>query len=331
MRTSKKKTNTGRHNVLQNSKLRISYLFLPFILLFLLSCNSDKKIKKITKIENISGNTIEIVTEVMDFQTVDTIPSGWNTFKYINNSAETHFFLFDKYPVGKTIEDMEKEVAPTFQKGMDLINEGKAEEGFAEFNKLPAWFFEVVFSGGSGLLSPGHTSETTIKLVPGYYILECYVKMENGKFHSTMGMTKPIIVTADDSGNKAPDATVNITLSSTDGIVLNTPVTKGKQIFAVFFKDQIVHENFVGHDINLVKLDTNVNLETLEKWMNWADPKGLISPAPQGFVFLGGANDMPAGSTGYFTLTLEPGNYALISEVPNTLSKKMLKTFTVSE
>ena len=146
-----------------------------------------------------------------------------------------------------------------------------------------------------------------------------------------MGMTKPIIVTADDSGNKAPDATVNITLSSTDGIVLNTPVTKGKQIFAVFFKDQIVHENFVGHDINLVKLDTNVNLETLEKWMNWADPKGLISPAPQGFVFLGGANDMPAGSTGYFTLTLEPGNYALISEVPNTLSKKMLKTFTVSE
>jgi len=295
------------------------------------SCNSDKKIKKIKQIEGISDNTIMIITEVMDFQTVDTIPSGWNTFKYINNSDETHFFLFDKYPVGKTIEDMEKEVAPTFQKGMDLINEGKAEEGFAAFNKLPAWFFEVVFSGGSGLLSPGHASETTINLVPGYYILECYVKMENGKFHSTMGMTKPIIVTADDSGNKAPDATVNITLSSTDGIILNNPITKGKQTFAVHFKDQIVHENFVGHDINLVKLDKNINLETLEKWMNWADPEGLISPAPQGFIFLGGVNDMPAGSTGYFTLTLEAGNYALISEVPNASSKKMLMSFTVSE
>ena len=40
---------------------------------------------------------------------------------------------------------------------------------------------------------------------------------------------------------------------------------------------------------------------------------------------------MPTGSTGYFTVTLEPGNYAMISEVPNTLSKNMLKTFVVSE
>ena len=105
MSTSKKKTISARHNILQNSKLRIPYLFLPFVFLVLLSCNSDKKIKKIKEIENISSNTIEIVTEVMDFQTVDTIPSGWNTFKYINNSTETHFFLFDKYPVGKTLKD----------------------------------------------------------------------------------------------------------------------------------------------------------------------------------------------------------------------------------
>jgi len=65
--------------------------------------------------------------------------------------------------------------------------------------------------------------------------------------------------------------------------------------------------------------------------MNWTDPKGLITPAPKGITFLGGVNDMPAGSTGYFTVTLEPGNYTLISEVPNALSKKMLKTFVIAE
>src|SRR5680860_1002883 len=67
------------------------------------------------------------------------------------------------------------------------------------------------------------------------------------------------------------------------------------------------------------------------KWMNWADSKGLISPAPEGITFLGGVNDMPAGSIGYFQVNLEPGNYALISEVPNTISKNMLKTFKITE
>ena len=332
MKTTKKLTNPNKQYWGHMANSRIIHLFfLAISVLVLLRCGSDKKPKQKGENDYKKDNSIEIITEVMDFQAPDTIPSGWNTFKYVNRSNETHFFLFDKYPKGKTIEDLEKEVVPPFQKGMDLIIEGKAKEGFEEFNKLPAWFFDVVFSGGSGLVSPKSSSLTTIKLDPGYYIIECYVKMENGKFHSTMGMTKPIIVTADDSGNKAPDATVNITLSSTDGIVLNDTITKGKQIFAVYFKDQIVHENFVGHDINLVKIDENADVRTLEKWINWSEPKGLISPAPEGFIFLGGVNDMPTGNTAYFTVTLEPGKYAVISEVPTALGKNMLKTFIVSE
>ena len=60
-----------------------------------------------------------------------------------------------------------------------------------------------------------------------------------------------------------------------------------------------------------------------------ADPKGLIEPAPNAVTFIGGVNDMPEGNIGYFSANLEPGNYALISEVPNALSKNMLKTFVV--
>ena len=309
----------------------ILLLIVSISLLIIQSCGSDKRSDKKEQVEDKKDNAIDIITEVMDFQTLDTIPSGWNTFRYVNKSSETHFFLFDKYPEGKTLEDTEKEVVPVFQNGMDLINEGKAEEGFAEFNKLPAWFFEVVFSGGSGLVSPKSSSLTTIKLEPGYYIIECYVKMVNGTFHSTMGMTKPIFVTSKDSGIKPPDATINITISSTDGITYDKPINKGIQTFSVHFEDQIVHENFVGHDINLVKLEENANLDALESWMNWADPKGLITPSPEGFTFLGGVNDMPAGNTGYFEVNLKPGNYAFISEVPNALSKNMLKTFVVTE
>ena len=306
-------------------------VFLSISLLIILSCGTDKKSEKKEKVIDEKDNTIEIITEVMDFQTVDTIDSGWHTFRYINRSNDSHFFLLDKYPEGKNISDAEKEVIPIFQDGMDLITKGKSEEGFSEFNKLPAWFFEIVFSGGSGLVSPGHTSETTIKIEPGYYVIECYVKMENGVFHSSMGMVKELIVTDKHVDNHKLKPNVKIIISSKEGIVYNESIKKGKQTFEVFFEDQIVHENFVGHDVNLVKLDEKADLEALEKWMNWADPLGLISPAPQGITFLGGVNDMPAGSRAYFTSTLEPGRYAMISEVPNSLSKNMLKTFIVSD
>jgi len=297
--------------------------------LFIQSCKSEIKEKQHETVVKEKENVIEIITKNMDFQMPDTISSGWNTFRYKNLSPQTHFFLIDKYPEGKTSEDAEKLVAPVFDSAMKLIMEGKTEEGYAEFAKLPEWFGEVVFVGGSGLLSPNQIGETTLNLKPGKYIIECYVKMSNGVFHTSMGMTKDIVVSNTASGNNTLTSDIDISISSTDGIVFNDSISSGKHIFSVLYKDQIVHENFVGHDINLVKLDENANLKELENWMNWADPKGLIEPAPKAVTFIGGVNDMPEGNIGYFSANLEPGNYALISEVPNALSKNMLKTFVV--
>lgn len=310
-----------------------NYLLFLILIAFvgLQSCKSDKDREVVDPVEVQKDNVIHIVTENMEFQMPDTIPSGWNTFRYKNLSPQTHFFLVDKYPQGKTLKDAKTLVIPVFDSGMKLINEGNSEEGFAEFSKLPEWFSEVVFVGGSGLISPGNVGETMIKLDPGYYMVECYVKMSNGVFHSSMGMIKELIVSDDVSDITEPMADIKIDISSTEGIVLNDSIYRGSQTFSVFYKDQITHENFVGHDVNLVKLGENADIEVLEKWMNWVDPKGLIEPAPEGVTFLGGVNDMPTGSTGYFTVTLEPGNYVLISEVPNPSSKNMLKTFTVSE
>ena len=307
-------------------------LIAAFAASFLLnqSCKTEKKQKENADVE-VRENVIEIVTSNMDFQMQDTIPSGWNTFRYRNQSPQTHFFLVDKYPEGKTSEDAENLVAPVFDSAMKLINEGKTEEGFAQFANLPEWFGEVVFHGGSGLISPGQSAETTIKLAPGNYILECYVKMSNGVFHTSMGMTKDLVVAEINSGNEELEADIAINISSTAGIEFNDAIASGKHTFSVYYKDQIAHENFVGHDINLVKLHNNADLERLEHWMNWANPEGLIEPAPEDVTFLGGVNDMPSGSKGYFLADLTPGRYALISEVPNTSDKNMFKIFTVSD
>ncbi len=323
---------TSTHNI----KNLLTYLiFSTFLFLgtTFQSCKTEKKNPKTETAEPEIKKApfIEIITESMDFQMPDTITSGWNTFKYKNLSPQTHFFLIDKYPEGKTSKDAETLVAPVFDSAMKLIMEGKTEEGFAEFANLPEWFSEVVFIGGSGLTSPMKTSETILNLKPGKYMIECYVKMSNGVFHTSMGMTKDLVVTNTDSGNQPPTANTKITISSKEGIVFNDSIKTGKHIFSVFFKDQITHENFVGHDVNLVKLDENADLKILENWMNWADPKGLIDPAPKAITFLGGTNDMPEGNTGYFSANLTAGRYALISEVPNASSKNMLKIFELTD
>lgn len=310
---------------------KLTFLVVVFLaLLGLQACEPNKP--QVARVETPveTDTAIEIVTTAMEFRMTGQVQPGWQTFRYINMSDQPHFFLLEKYPEDKTLADGRREVFPVFQSGMDLIVEGDMEGAGGEFGKLPAWFFDVVFSGGSGMVSPGQTAVTTVKLEPGYYVIECYVKMPNGVFHSAVGMSTALVVAGEPVPEPEFAADVQVEISSTDGMVFSDAIQQGRNTFSVFFKDQVAHENFVGHDVNLARLDESASLEELEKWMSWLDPKGLIAPGPQGVTFLGGVNDMTAGSTGYFTAELIPGRYALVSEVPDTRRKNLLKTFVVS-
>lgn len=302
-------------------------------LLILAGCKTDPKEKQGSEVvpEKEEARVVKVVTKSMEFYAPDTIPSGWNTFVYENQSTEPHFILLDKYPEGVTIENAEKEVGPAFDEGVALIMEGKNEEAMVAFGKLPEWFSKVIYSGGTGLISPRKTAISTVNLKPGYYLMECYVRMPDGRFHTSMGMSKELIVLDEDSGLSPPEATVGISISSEEGIIYSGTPATGNNTFSVTYEDQIVHENFVGHDVNLVWMEEGAELKALEAWINWATPTGLMSSSlPKGFTFLGGTNDAPKGSTLYFEAVLQPGNYILISEVPNSQEKGMLKTFTVT-
>ena len=308
------------------------FIFFISAVLLLSACKSDPKEQKEEEIinETETSKVVRVVTKSMEFNAPDTIPSGWNTFVYKNLSTEPHFILLDKYPEGINIENTKTEVAPAFNKGMRLIMEGKNDEAMEAFGTLPAWFSQIVFSGGTGLISPNKTAVTTIKLEPGYYVMECYVRMPDGSFHSSMGMVKELIVTSNESEISPPIADLEIDLRSQSGISWMGKPKAGKSVIKVNYIDQITHENFVGHDINLVAMAPDADLQALESWINWASPQGLMSSTlPEGFTFLGGTNDSPAGSSQYFEVELEPGKYVLISEVPNADSKGMLKTFHV--
>jgi len=275
---------------------------------------------------------VNIVARGLTFEAPDSIPSGWTTFRFANESGMVHFAILERLPEGITLKEQQESVAPVFQEGLRQLIAGQVDSAMGAFGTLPEWYGKVVFSGGPGLTSPGRVSQTTVRLEPGRYLVECYVKTA-GVFHSynpepaAYGMVREIIVTDRVSGLVEPTATLRITISTERGIELTGHPVVGAQTVAVHFESQTVHENFVGHDVHLARLPDSADLAGLARWMDWSQPDGLQTPAP--VQFLGGAEEMPAGNTQYLTVTLEPGRYAWISEVSNPDQKGMLVEFSV--
>ena len=275
---------------------------------------------------------VEIIARGMTFEAPDEVPSGWVTFRLRNESDMIHFAVIERMPEGIGLAEQQEQVAPIFQQGMDLLNAGKPDEAMAAFGNLPEWFGEIAFTGGPGLTSPGETSSVTVHLTPGRYLLECYVKT-NGIFHSYnpngdgYGMMHEFEVVDRDSGLRTPKPSMEVSISGEGGIAFDGKALPGRQIVAVHFDDQQPHENFVGHDVNLVRLDEETDLDELLVWMDWTQPTGLETPAPARFI--GGTEELPAGSTTYLNVDLRPGRYAWIAEVPRADEKGMFVIFTV--
>ena len=87
-----------------------------------MACKADKNepIKEGQK-ENQSDRFVEVITKGMEFQMVDSIPSGWNTFRYHNRSQEPHFFILEKLPEGIRIEHYKNELVPPFIRATELF------------------------------------------------------------------------------------------------------------------------------------------------------------------------------------------------------------------
>lgn len=102
----------------------------------------------------------------------------------------------------------------------------------------------------------------------------------------------------------------------------------------ILFLNQIAHEQLVGHNVQLVKLndETNQNLLTdVAAWMDWRKPGSLVNREPENAQLLGGAMEMTAGSWAYYNVNLRPGNYAWIVEVPYPEEKNMIIRFSIPE
>ncbi len=259
-----------------------------------------------------SEHSITILAEDYAFQAPDNIPSGWTTIQYENQGNEPHFLVLAKIPDGHTFDEYATNIVSPFNDVWyalrdDGISQGEAMERLGA--TLPGWFWTVDFMGGTGVISPGHTSDVTMNLEPGTYVLECYVKTEDGEMHNMEGMLRELTVTEAPTEATAPEADIHITLSNFEMDVQGS-LSPGSRTVSVHVKEN--PEVGFGHNVHVARLDSNTDVDELVKWMNFFDVEGLKTPNPSTFV--GGMHLLPVGHTGYFTLDLEPGHYLFVSE-----------------
>lgn len=247
----------------------------------------------------------------------DEIPAGWTTIRFSNEGEEHHMVYMARLPEGKTHADYEVELLVPFTAAWNALRNGEVDqEGALEmlFGSLPEWFAELGVVGGPGLMAPGRSSEVTIELEPGDYVIECYIKAEDGSVHYMEGMTRPLTVAGSRVDASAPAADLEITLSNFS-VDVEGELAAGERTIAVHVEEN--PEEGFGHSVHLARLEPDTDIQEVVRWMNWFELDGLRSPAPVEFV--GGLHPMPAGRTAFFSATVEPGRYLLISEATGAL------------
>ncbi len=271
------------------------------------------------------SSVVEYIARDYAFVGPTEIPSGWVTMRMANEGLEHHFVFLTLLPEGKTIEDYAADVGVPFGQVWEQLQSGaldKAGAGAMLGELLPEWYASAASMGGPGLVAPGKTAQATMRLTPGNYVMECYVKTADGQFHVALGMALPLTVTAEDSGGRPPRADVDITLFE-NSMAIEGTARAGRQTVAVNFDE---HPEFgLGNDVHVVRLEEGADLDEVVEWMDWMNVDGLRAPSPAAFV--GGVHEMPAGYKAFFTVDLEPGRYAWIAE--SGAARGMVEEFTV--
>lgn len=268
---------------------------------------------------------IDVVAEDYAFDAPNSIPSGWVTFRMQNEGENHHFALLSRLPDGKTMDDYMTEAVPPLNDAWHAVRLGEMDKAEAMRRAgplLPEWFGFLQRTGGPGLLEPGGVSEVTLYLEPGDYFVECYLKTPEGEFHAMEGMIRPFTVTSESSPASPPSADWEVTLTN-EGVAAPDEIAPGRHTIAVHFVEQ--PEVGGDHDLHLARLEEGMSAADIVPWLDWIDAEGFWNPAPTAFV--GGTHELPAGSTAYITVDLEPGRYIWLSQM--TADQGMLDEFTV--
>jgi hypothetical protein len=246
-----------------------------------------------------STGVATVIAKDFSFEAPDTLPAGPITFRLINEGTELHHLQLAKLPEGKTIADLQADMAA---------------------GKPTSWLIDA---GGPNAAVPTESTIAVAPLEAGQYVLMCVIPSPDGTPHVAKGMIKPLQVTAA-STPAATEQAADITMKLKDyAFDLSTPITAGKHTI------KVVNAGPQPHEVVVLQFAPG---KTMNDFMAWEEG-GMKEPPPG--KFLGGLTAIANGGHGYFIEDFAPGNYALLCFVPDAgdgkphLRHGMTQSFTI--
>lgn len=225
--------------------------------------------------------------------------AGLNTIKLTNDGQEMHHAQLARLNDGVTMEQLQQA----------LQTDENAALGM------------VTLVGGPGVIDPGQSTEVTLNLAPGQYLMLCFIPSADGVPHMAKGMIGTFEVAGTQSAAVEPKADRTVTLKD---FMFDLPQTikGGLQTW------KIVNAGPQPHEIIMFRLNDG---KTLDDVMAWAQTMAGAPP----FAMIGGMQGLTPGQTGWLTLDLKPGSYVASCDIPDAASGQphsamgMLMPFTV--
>lgn len=243
---------------------------------------------------------LTIVAKDFTYELPAQLQAGLTTITLKNEGAEPHHAQFAR--VNDDVTD--EQIMAALQQGPD------------------AALALVTLPGGPAVIPPGQSTEVTIDLTPGRYLVLCFVPSHDGVPHAAKGMISMTQVVANAARPAAtPKADLTITLQDFS-FTMPDQLKAGPQVW------QVVNQGPQPHEIALIKLADGKTMDDVMAWMH--DPMG-----PPPFEDAGGMQGLTAGSTGFFHVNLKPGVYVALCHIPDPTSGKaheelgMVKPFVV--
>lgn len=225
--------------------------------------------------------------------------AGLNTIKLTNEGQEMHHAQLARLNDGVTMEQLQQA----------LQTDENAALGM------------VTLAGGPGAIGPSQSTEATLNLAPGHYLMLCFIPSADGVPHLAKGMISTFEVAGTQSAAAELKADRTVTLKD---FMFDLP----QQIKGGLQTWKIVNAGPQPHEIIMFRINDG---KTLDDVMKWAETMAGAPP----FTMIGGMQGLTPGQTGWLTMDLKPGSYVASCDIPDPASGKphselgMLMPFTV--
>lgn len=214
------------------------------------------------------------------------IPAGHTTIRMETAAnAEMHHVQLVKLEEGRTLQDLMAAMGTP--------------------GPLPAW---ARLMGGPNAPVPGGVSGATVELTEGNWAAICVIPGPGGP-HFAQGMVHAFTVTPNANPAPAPEAHLTLAMTEYD-YAFSSPPTAGTHLI------RVDNNGTQPHEVVLARLDEGRTAQDMVNFILGMEGNAAAGPPP-GMPIGGTTNAMP-GVSNWISVTLEPGEYAIVCVFPDS-------------